>query len=497
LANMSHELRTPLNSIIGFAQLLDRDGSLPQKQQSRIETISRSSQHLLSLINNILDISKIEAGKITINENSFDLHGLLQDVLNMFSLKTKPKGIVLSLKIAPNVPRLITTDEAKLRQILTNLVANAVKFTREGGVFITVGVMGPAESSEERCELSFEVRDTGTGIAKAERDKLFLPFEQTSSGRATRQGTGLGLSITREFLHQMGGNISVESEIGKGSCFYFRLPVKVKDGFGSLWKSSHEQVVGIANHQTDYRILVVDDLPDNVVALSELLTSVGFLVRQANNGAQAVEICQSWQPHFIWMDLLMPVMDGYEALKRIREMQAIAALTHKHQEIDPKTDPKTDPPIRSVIVAFTASVLTEKKAELLAAGFDDYMVKPYKIADIWATLSQHLDISFVYQSSDLAETPYEKNSSTRSPSEAISREAVVALPAAWLTELHQAASQLKGKQVQQLIAQIQPEHYQIAKLLHSYSEAYQFDQICRWISTIRKDSEVSDTVSNE
>jgi len=371
-------------------------------------------------------------------------------------------------------------------------VANAVKFTQEGGVFITVGVMGPAEAAEERCELSFEVRDTGTGIAKAERDKLFLPFEQTSSGRATRQGTGLGLSITREFLHRMGGNIWVESEMGKGSCFYVHLPVKVKDKLSSVWKGPYEHVVGIENHQSDYRILVVDDLPDNRVVLSELLESVGFVVRQAHNGAEAVEICRSWPPHFIWMDLLMPVMDGYEALRHIREMQAIAALTHKHQE----TEPKTTPPIRSVIVALTASVLTEKKAEILGSGFDDYMVKPYKIADIWAALSQHLNITFVYQSSEPSEIANGENHNPRASNQARSANEIADLPATWFTELHQAASQLKGKQVKQLITQIQPEHREVAKLLSRYLEAYQFDKICSWISVTKASDKASDKPSN-
>lgn len=325
LANMSHELRTPLNSIIGFAQLLYRNRLLQPKQQSQIETINNSGQHLLALINNILDISKIEAGKITLNEDSFNLHRLLQDVLNMFNLKTNLRDLALSLNVAPDVPGNIKADEAKLRQILTNLVGNAVKFTQQGAIAITVEpaphriTTVDSSTADKSIQLLFKVHDTGIGIAEEEMDQLFLPFEQTSSGRSIRQGTGLGLSITREFLQQMGGEIWVESRVNKGSCFSFYLPVRLAARLGessdTVWQSEPESSI------------------------------------------------------------------------------------------------------------------------------------------------------------DIAETPDESLT-------------IDALPEGWTTELHQAASQLKGKQVQQLIEQIRPTHPALARQLSNYSAAYQFSKICHWIESI-------------
>ncbi|MEO1685820.1 MAG: ATP-binding protein [Cyanobacteria bacterium J06631_12] len=467
LANMSHELRTPLNSIIGFAQLLARDPALQDRQKDRIDIIDRSGEHLLGLINNILDISKIEAGKLMLNEKDFDLHRLLNDVINMFDVKTRRKAIALNLVLDPAVPRFVFADEGKLRQVLTNLVANGVKFTLAGAVTVEV-------SWGDKRWLTFSVQDTGVGINADELNQLFLPFEQTQSGRAVRQGTGLGLSISQQFVALMGGDISAESEPATGSCFRFRIPVGLADKVRAARTVARGEVVAIAPAQPDYRLLVVDDLPDNLQVLSELLSSVGFSVRQARNGAEAVEIWRQWQPHLIWMDLLMPVMDGYEALSRIQAMQS-----------------KLDAPGRTVVVALTASVLKGKEDEILACGFDAYMVKPYEISEIWETLRRYLGVEFVYGALTpkakghasglaMAGTPLlsEASDSEVSPRD---EDLISGLSKSWLNELFDAASALKGKRVQRLISELPDDTAEIAQRLRQWADAYQFERICEWV----------------
>jgi len=495
LANMSHELRTPLNSIIGFTQLLERDRSLQPQQQERIRIINRSGEHLLALINNILDISKIEAGKITLNEKDFNLHALLDDVMSLFDLKTHRKGIQLLLEKEASVPQFIHADDGKIRQVLTNLIANGVKFTQQGQVKLSVRAgfdpddeqnsekkdEAPIEqNSENRFDqdalwLEFAVEDTGVGIADADQNQLFVPFEQADAGRSQRQGTGLGLSISQQFVALMGGEITVESTPGEGSCFRFQSRVGAATAPETLL-NRQLKVVGIAPAQPEYRLLAVDDLPDNLQLLSELLTSVGFSVRQAKNGAEAVDIYRTWQPHLIWMDLLMPVMDGYEATKRIRELQKL-----RMHDATLAADSRQYP----VIVALTASVLKEKKAEILNSGFDAYMVKPYQVVDIWAQLRQRLGVEFLYEDMPIATAESDVAGGLMSMQ-------ANELSEAWLRSLRQAASELKGKQVQQLIESLPSEHAEIARQLSRFAEAYQFNKICEWINSLLSDADLSD-----
>ena len=468
LASMSHELRTPLNSIIGFTQLLERDVSLQQQQQERIRIVNRSGEHLLTLINNILDISKIEAGKITVNEKDFNLHALLDDVMNLFDLKANRKNIQLLLDKGPNVPQFICADDGKLRQVLTNLIANGIKFTQQGCVGLNVYIVNANDTPEAHHSIAFEVRDTGVGIAEEEQRQLFEPFEQTQSGLIQQQGTGLGLSISQRFVELMGGKIEVESHPGEGSCFRFQI---LAEAVTSPVKMLNHQikVVGIAPGQPNYRLLIVDDLAENSQLLSELLGSVGFSVRQAKNGAEAVTIYQSWQPHLIWMDLLMPIMDGFEATRRIRNLQASSIAPEATQY--------------PVIVALTASVLTDKKAEILSSGFDAYMVKPYRIADIWSVLQQKLNVEFVYETAPV------ETATPANPDQPITVE-TANLPQDWVVAAYRAASELKGKQVEQLIEQLTSEaladpantdYRQVIALLSDYAQTYQFDRICDWL----------------
>ncbi len=359
LANMSHELRTPLNAILGFTQLLGRDSSLKPEQQEQLEIITRSGEHLLDLINNVLQMSKIEVGQVTVNNNTFDLHRLLASLEEMLQLQAEKKGLQLIFDYAPNLPQYVQTDESKLRQVLINLLANAIKFTSEGGVTLRVkaqqgsrewgvgsreedkGDGGDREDRTERKDggdneaksilslpsslsslspssrlpppdsLLFEVEDTGPGIAPEEMDNLFKAFVQTEAGRRTLEGTGLGLPISRQFVKLMGGDISVSSTVGKGSIFKFDIEIGLADEVEIQETQANRRVIGLEPGQSDYRILVVDDRIESRLLLMKLLASVGFSVREADNGQEALNQWQEFEPHLIWMDMRMPVMDGY------------------------------------------------------------------------------------------------------------------------------------------------------------------------------------------
>jgi len=462
LANMSHELRTPLNSIIGFAQLLNRDNSLQPSQKERIKIINSSGEYLLSLINNILDISKIEAGKINLNQSDFDLHSLLKSVEKMFVFKTKEKGIKLFLKLDSHTPQFIYTDESKLRQVLINLIGNAVKFTEQGSVTVEVSNFASEATTADTQILQFEVLDTGPGIAPDEIEKIFVPFEQTSSGRASKQGTGLGLALSQKFIQLMGGKISVQSIVGVGTCFKFKIPIRLS--LDPRDRSDRNQkVVALAPSQPQYKILIVDDVAENRQSLSELLTSVGFLVKQASNGVEAVKIWQDWHPSLIWMDLRMPEMDGYEATRQIRAIEARQSSN-------------------SIIIALTASALTEEREKILKSGFDNYVFKPFQESIIWSTLIQYLKVEFIYQEAETKMT--EPTEPDDEPLEPLTSEALSKMPCEWLRELKEAASHLEGKRVLELIGQIEAEYPDLARQLSDLARDYQFEQIIELICEI-------------
>ncbi|MBV1787359.1 response regulator [Marinobacterium sp. D7] len=370
LANMSHELRTPLNAILGFSSLMSRDPSLSESLRKNNDIICRSGQHLLSLINDVLDMSKIEAGQVELENAPFDLGALVRDVTDMMQLRAEEKNLILNIDQTSLFPHYIVGDEARLRQILVNLVGNALKFTDQGGVTIRLGT-----KENSRTHLLIDVKDSGCGITPQEQRHIFDPFVQVGE-RAGSKGTGLGLTITRQFVQMMGGHIDLQSEQGKGSLFRIDLPLsKAKaEDIVKPQQTDAGRVVGLAPGQPPYRVLIVEDQRDNQLLLSQLLESVGFQVRIAENGRQGVELFQEWQPHFIWMDRRMPVMDGMEATRHIREL----------------------PGGREVkIVALTASAFREQRDEMLAGGMDDYLRKPFRAGEIYDCLSSHLGVEFI------------------------------------------------------------------------------------------------------
>ena len=385
LANMSHEIRTPMNAIIGFSQLLQRDPVLGNEQRENLDIICRSGDHLLSLINDILDMSKIEAGRIQLDKSNFDLHRVLKDMEDMFCMRVEERGLTLLVEHVGEVPRYINGDEKKIRQIIVNLLGNAVKFTQEGGISLRAGF---ELKQENEGSLIIEVEDTGVGIAQDEIGKLFSAFSQTSSGVKSQQGTGLGLAISREFVRIMGGELEVRSKLDTGTCFRFDIIVPVVDA-GDVKDQSiftPTRVTGIQAGQPEHTLLVVDDKVENRKLLTELLERVGFIVIEAENGEKAIHLWREHKPSLIWMDLLMPVMDGIEATRII------------------KSESDGD---ETIIVALTASAFEEDRDSVIEAGCDDFLRKPFKESEIFERLHRYLDVEFIYEGGDVAGDPNE------------------------------------------------------------------------------------------
>jgi PAS domain S-box-containing protein len=446
LASMSHELRTPLNAILGFSQLLQRDPTLSAQQQENLSTINRSGEHLLTLINDILEMSKIEAGQATLNPTELHLRTFLQSLQAMMQLKAEGKNLRLTFECDPRLPTWIKADECKLRQILINLLGNAIKFTSEGFVALTVSVKASPHSLET---LQFSVQDSGPGVASEDYEQLFQPFVQTEIGRTSQQGTGLGLPISRKFAQLMGGDITVVSQVGQGSVFDCQIQVQTIDNPAPVLRAAR-RITGLARHQS-YRMLVVDDNGENRSLLIQLLQSVGFETRAAEDGASAVELTQAWKPDLIWMDLRMPVMDGLTATRHI------------------KATPQAPP-----VVALTANAFTEDCTQALAAGCDDFVSKPYAEAEIWEKIARHLDVQYLYEDFPaVLEVPTGGGDA--------SAVQLQAMPVPWVQALHQAATTLDSDRVDELLAQIPAEREALKQQLKYLADSFHFDLLVAFL----------------
>ena len=449
IANMSHELRSPLNAILGFTQVMTRSQTLPSEHQESVGIINRSGEHLLTLINNVLDLSKIEAGRITLNEKNFDLHRLLDDIHDMFQLKAADKGLQLLLETGPSVPRYIHTDEVKLRQILINLINNALKFTEQGGICIRSQCLEPSK-------IVFEVEDTGPGIAPEDLDKLFEAFSQTESGKKAQEGTGLGLSISRKFVQLMGGEMKVSSQVGRGTIFSFSINVnEVEAGEIESQQVNKRRIIALEPNQPRYRILIVDDKPVNRQLLVRLLSPFGFELLEASNGREAVDNWEQWQPHLIWMDMRMPVMDGFEATQTIKTTTAGQA---------------------TAIVAVTASVLEEERAVVVSAGCDDFLRKPFREEDIFNLMEKHLGLRYVYE--DLTPTDVE----TGQEADALTSENFRALSPQLLVKLRGAVISGSKRQQAAAIEAIGAENTALAEAIQESLYNFEYDKILNLIS---------------
>ena len=469
LASMSHELRTPLNAILGFTQVMRRDPALGAEHRQSLDIIGRSGEHLLELINDILEMSKIEAGRISFNESSFDLYKLLDNLEAMLRLKAEAKALQLLFERDRTVPQYITTDEGKLRQVLINLLGNAIKFTEEGGVTLRVksenfgAIAETVDATANNApglplRLHFEVEDTGPGIAVEERDKLFAAFGQTETGRKSQQGTGLGLPISQKFVQLMGGDMQVRSTLHQGSVFSFDIQIAIADMAAVKIHAPSRRVVGIAPGQPTYRILVVEDRVENRILLTKLLRSVGFEVREAENGQEAINLWQRWRPHLIWMDMRMPVMDGYEATQQIKSC------------MKGKT---------TVVIALTASAFEEDRAAVLSAGCDDFMRKPFREQTLFDRMARHLGVRYIYEATNEAENLAEDSVELRSEEQLVAD--LAQMPADWIERLRQAAAECSDDAIAQLVEELPPTSSCLAKVLKTFANDFLFDNVMELI----------------
>ena len=480
LANVSHELRTPLNAILGFSHLMIRnavfekeDGpNITDEQRENLLVINRSGEHLLGLINDVLEMSKIEAGRISLNEGTFDLHRMLEGLEDMFKLRAEDKEISLSFELDPFVPQYVVTDEGKLRQVMMNLLGNAVKFTEQGSVSLRVHcgeeVSDESEKGEQPClNLEFEVEDTGPGIAPEELNVVFDPFVQSTSGQISQEGAGLGLSISRQFAQLMGGDVTVESVLGEGSVFNLQIPVGI---MGASYLSTTKQVrsvIGLEPGKPVYRILIVDDKETNRKLLVKLLKPLGFEVREAVDGQEAVDVWELWDPHLILMDMRMPVMDGYQATRQIK-------ATTKGQA--------------TVIVAITASALEEDRVVILSEGCDAYIRKPFRENELFDIFAKLLGVEFIYEEIDLieVETSAELSLTSDEPAEKLSQDDLIVriadLPPDLVEDLREAAVLGSVDTILFCIDQIRDIDPTFAEVIGYWANRYEHDKILALIN---------------
>ncbi len=453
LANMSHELRTPLNAILGFSQMMQQDPHLNANQHETLDIINNSGEHLLKLINDVLEIAKIEAGKLQLESATFDLHALVREVSDMMRLRAEQKGLQLELDQSSEFPRYIKGDEARLRQILVNLISNAVKFTDEGRVIIRLNIKHNA-----RHHLLIEIEDTGPGISKQDQQRLFKPFVQLSEGK-TQIGSGLGLSIVYQFVQLMKGKIAVDSTPGKGSLFRVELPLDEAEQMDveRLSEEQHGEVTGLAPGQPVYRILVTEDQLDNQLLLAKLMTDIGMAVKTANNGKECVEIFKKWKPDLIWMDHRMPVMDGVEATRRIRKLRGGEKVK---------------------IVAVTASAFKEQQSELLDAGMDGFVRKPYQFSEIYDSMAQQLGIEFTYNT----DTP-----DANAKIEPLDPQKLSALAPELRAELQQALESLDREQIRTTIHSIELTDKKLGRTLLHIAEEFDYPTILSALAAAAKE----------
>ncbi|MCY2990687.1 MAG: PAS domain S-box protein [Planctomycetota bacterium] len=450
LANMSHEIRTPMNAILGYSQLLRRDASLSPDVLRSLSIMNRAGEHLLSLINDVLEMSKIEAGRLALRPAAFDLRALLADLALMFRHRTVAKRLAFEVVRSEDVPQQVVSDEGKLRQVLLNLLGNAVKFTQRGGIALRVSA--PQDGAGQR-RLVAEVEDTGAGIAAEELGRLFQHFEQTASGRQAQEGTGLGLAISRQYAQLLGGDITVTSRVGQGSVFRLEMPIQEAAESQPIVRAPRllpRRVIGLQPGQPEWRVLVADDHATNRDWLTKLLAAVGFQVREAADGAEALRVWEAWRPQLILMDMRMPGMDGYEATRQIKARPGGQATR---------------------IFATTASVFEEKRQAIEDAGVDDFLGKPLKEGALFQKIQDQLGVQFVFAAE---EPPPEAATGPDANPESLAR-----LPSALVAQLRRALHLGDTEQLRELIRQVGRTDQSLAAALQSLANQYDFDALSR------------------
>ncbi|MEG4393298.1 PAS domain S-box protein [Microcoleus sp. BROC3] len=447
LANMSHELRTPLNGIMGYAQILQRSKVLNEEERSRIDVIYQCGSHLLTLINDILDLSKIEAQKVELMPTDFHFPAFLQGVAEMCRIRAEIKGIHFHFPSSPELPIGIRADEKRLRQVLFNLLSNAIKFTDEGRVTFIV-------SFATEGKIRFEIRDTGTGIAQEQLQAIFQPFEQVGDRRRQTEGTGLGLAISQRIVELMGSTIQVQSEMNVGSIFWFDVSLPQADEWVKTSQIDHHgQIIGIKHRQP--KIVVIDDKWANRSVINNLLSPIGFEVFEANDGQEGWEKILEVQPDLIVTDLLMPELDGFEVIKRVRESENFKDI---------------------IIIVSSASVFETDQYRSLEAGGNTFIPKPIQATELLQKLQQYLDLEWVYEAN---EEPQARSSDT---------DELIAPPATEMEMLYELA--MKGNFLEivkqaVLLEEIDPQYIPFAKRLHQMAKDFQDEEILTFIESYK------------
>jgi len=396
----------------------------------------------------VLDLSKVEAGRVELETEVFDLKQLLDDVGKMFELRARNAGLDFGLRIDPELVRYVRTDSDKLRQILFNLLSNAVNFTAQGGITLR-GLSLPLPDDPAMVILQLEVEDSGCGIPPELLEHIFAPFCQVQQTQISSKGTGLGLAISKSFVEVLAGTISVDSTPGKGSLFRVELPVALSEAVERVdVEPAAPSVIGLEPDQPTYRILVVEDNRENRLLLSSLLDQAGFEIREAENGEEAIELFQQWQPHFIWMDMRMPILDGYETTRQIRDLPGGETVK---------------------IVAITANVYQKKDEQILAAGCDKVVHKPFQDHEIFATMAQTLDLKYLYEETSEGVPRKEKIN--------LNKEMLTDLPGELLQDLRETTLALNREAVIEVISRIAVGTPDVATGLKDLVDNYQMDEL--------------------
>lgn len=444
LANMSHELRTPLNAILAYAQLMQRDEVVFERQPESVLAIKQSGEHLLALINEVLELSRIEQLGISLSESMYDVYEEYETLRRMFSARLHEKSLTLAVEIEPDVPPQLRVDGRKLRQILINLIGNAIKFTHEGGIVLRMSVKDFA--IDRPFQLHIEVEDSGVGIPAEEMDGLFMPFVQTSSGQNLQSGTGLGLSICYHYVDLMGGELTAVSTPNISTIFKFDVLVTAVDTPSPPPAVAEYKIIGLAANQPEIRLLIAEDNDASRAALIDLLEDIGFAIHGVANGEEAVAEWARWRPHLIWMDTRMPIMMGREAVKKIRSQAGGENV---------------------VIIALTADALLDIEG-LKTDGYDDYLFKPFQLDDLLQKIGQYLPVTYTYATAIMP---------TTAPEREITAVDLQKMAAEWISALHNAAMQGRAEHVLSLIDEIDETDIEMKQQLSCLVETFQFDAI--------------------
>lgn len=445
LSNMSHELRTPFNAILGFSQLMVNDPEATTEQKNNLNIIIRSGEHLLHLINNILDIAKIESGKIQLEEKDTNLLHVIHEIQSLMGVKAVEKGLNFSIIKAPEVPVNIRVDDAKLRQVLINLIGNAIKFTKNGEIIVDVSMLNT--ENEINTMLRFEVQDSGSGISDADKARIFQPFIQLQNENTKESGTGLGLAICKQNIELMGGFIKVEGKPGQGSVFSFEIPVKILKDLESSADSAVNRIIKLEKGQPEIKILIAEDQFENRLLLSKILQLAGFRVYEAVNGKEAIDCCYEVMPNLIFMDMRMPVMGGIEATKWIKSKPELSHIT---------------------VVALTAHALEDERMEMFDAGCDDFIRKPYTDFQIFESITKFTGAKM------LVEPIPENEIQLRDPKAQIN---ISSLPEAFRTALLNSAELLDEQGCMKAIEKIRSNYPQIFCKLEDMIAKFSYQEL--------------------